>query len=317
MARISNFIKAIRPGRSSNIRVMVLCMFAATIFWFFNALNENYDTTIKYPVEFDYNTEDVIPLQALPDEVQLNVSGLGWNLLRNSLGIKVTPLHIPLENAEINTIPGSVLPGYITDQLDQFSLNYVLTDTLYINIDNRISRTFSLSVDSSSISLDDNFFITNPIRYTPDSVVLSGPESILAAMPDSITIQIPQENIDEDYNEDVPINLTEGRLIQRDPPTVNVVFGVKEFEEMTAEVPLRLINIPEKAYVEQETVPVRFMIRQDKTDGFNPKEEMAVAIDFNEMDNSDSTVTPKATDFPAYLRSVQVDTSHIKVFYNE
>jgi len=317
MSRLSDILKAVRPDKASNIRVILLCVCAATIFWFFNALNENYSTTLNYPLKFIYNQEEYIAVDPLPENVQINVSGLGWNLLRNSLGIKVSPLEIPLETpSEVRRIVAASVPGLITDQLDEFQLNYVLTDTLFVNVDRRVSKNFVLQIDSVNISLEENYRIVNPIRFTPDSVELRGPNGIIKELPDTILISLPQDVIDENYNEDVAINLPNGRLIRRNPPTVNVVFAVEEFVDREAMAPLKIENITDKAYIETEAVKVTYKVRNSLA-GQIAEDQIEIIADFNKMNLEDSTIVPQLTSFPDRITDVKIDTARIKVKFNE
>lgn len=317
MSRLADIFRAVRPDKASNVRVILLCLFAATTFWFFNALNENYSTTLNYPLQFIYNQEEYIAVDPLPENVQINVSGLGWNLLRNSLGIKVSPLEIPLENPmEVKRIVAASVPGLITDQLDEFQLNYVLTDTLFVNVDRRVSKKFALAIDSVNISLEENYRIINLIRFTPDSVELRGPEGIIRNLPDTILVGIPQEAIDENYNEDVAINLPNGRLIRRNPPTVNVVFAVEEFLNRETMAPLKIENITDKAYIETESVKVMYKVRASFTDQVQ-QDQIEVIADFTQMNPEDSTIIPQLVSFPDQITDVKLDTTRIKVKFNE
>lgn len=294
-------------------------MFAATTFWFLNALNENYSTTLSYPLRFVYDHEHYIAVDELPDNIQVNVSGLGWNLFRNSLGIKVTPLRIVLDNpTEVRKITGAGLPALISDQMSEVQLNYVLTDTLYVNIDEKIRRSFPIKIDSAHISLEKNYRINNSIRYTPDSVILEGPQSIISGMPDTLAVNIPQTGIDDDYKEDVPVNTPNNTLIKRNPPTVNVTFGVEEFVKLKANVPLKAENFPENglAYIEANDVPVEFFVAQSKRDQVKTEDFTAI-VDYNELNKGDSTLIPALTAYPGYARDVSIDTTRIKVHFNE
>jgi len=48
----------ISPRQVSNIKVVVLCVAAATTFWILNALNkEDYTTIVDYPIEFEFDQE--------------------------------------------------------------------------------------------------------------------------------------------------------------------------------------------------------------------------------------------------------------------
>src|SRR6478609_9977380 len=131
---------------------------AATVFWFFNALNKNYSTNISFPLAFEYNQENYVPVTQLPSTVRLNVSGLGWDLLRKSSGLKVPPLTIPLERpTEIRKIVGSTLPALLSTQLEGFQINFVLTDTLRVDIDEKVKKKFGVTIDSIQRYLHSDF----------------------------------------------------------------------------------------------------------------------------------------------------------------
>lgn len=97
MALIQSILSFLRFN-NKNWKVILLCIFAAAIFWIFNSLNKNYSASIDFPLAFDYDQESYVAVKSLPDEIKLNVTGLGWDLFRKSAGLKVPPLRIPLEN---------------------------------------------------------------------------------------------------------------------------------------------------------------------------------------------------------------------------
>ena len=77
--RLFNSILNIFRFNRRNWRAVVLCVFAATIFWFFNALNKSYTTNINFPLSFDYDRDNFVPVRNLPAQVRLNVTGNGWD----------------------------------------------------------------------------------------------------------------------------------------------------------------------------------------------------------------------------------------------
>ena len=120
---------------SRNWKAVGLCIFAATVFWFFNALNKNYTTNINLPLVFDFDRERYIPIRPLPEVVRFNVTGVGWNLFRRSVGLKFPPLVVPLpQPSDVKKIVGSTLPALVSNQPEGFAINFVLTDTLHVAI---------------------------------------------------------------------------------------------------------------------------------------------------------------------------------------
>ena len=319
MSKISTILKSIGPERVKNIRVIVLSIAAAATFWFLNALNDNYSTTLRYPIKFNFDQEKYIALEELPKDIQINVSGLGWNLFRNSLGIKVTPLYFKLENpAEIKKILGSSLLATLSDQLDEFQVNFILTESLFINIDKRATRTYLLGVDSVAIQLNQDYWITSPIQFFPDSVNLTGPESYLDNFKDSIIVTIPQNDIDQNYNEDIPIEFENSRLITRDPPTMNIKFSVEKYRKAEMLIPVIFENIPEKSKVKlaSENAKLSYLVAESKAESLTP-EQFEIIANFKKINKADSTVPISVKNYPSFLRKVKLDTALFKIIYNE
>ena len=308
-----------KPERANRFRVIALCVIAATTFWFLNSLNENYSATVRFPLEFIYDPDKYIAVENLPADIQLNVNGLGWNLLRNNLGIKVTPIRIPLENpSEIKKISGAAVPGYIADQLNDFDLNFVITDTLAINIDRRMNKLCFVKIDSNSISLEENYRVTSPLNFLPDTTRISGPSSIIELLPDTVTVVIPQEEIDENYNEIVPITIEHPKtqLLKRNPPTVNITFDVEEFITSKVFAPLIPLNLPANADINIAALEVSYVVPSDQRDAV-AAESFEILLDFEAMDPVDSTIIPELAMAPPYVQDVVLDTMKIKVIFNE
>lgn len=312
-------MKSISPERIRNIRVITLCIVAAATFWFLNALNDTYSTTLKYPLVFSYDTEKYIALEQPPEYIQINVSGLGWNLFRNSLGIKVTPVNFNLQNAsEVKKIPGNSILGTLSDQLDEFDVNFILTDTLFVNIDSRATRRFKLAVDSTAIKLNEQYWLSSTLRFSPDSVTLQGPESILSKMDEVLVIDIPQSDIDENYNEDIPIEFENSRLISRDPPTMNVVFGVEEYTSSEIDVPVSLKNFPanDKVYITDTLRRLVYNVGINRAGNVAPNLFQIVA-DYNMINPEDSTITLEVARHPEFTKDVHLDSTKVKVQFND
>ena len=79
--------KEFKTGINENWKVVVLAVAGAATFWLFNALNKNYDTRLNYPVVFEFNRDSVVVVTPLAEEINIDVNGGGWNLIRNTFWI--------------------------------------------------------------------------------------------------------------------------------------------------------------------------------------------------------------------------------------
>ena len=204
-----NSILNILRFNKKNWKAVSLCIFAATVFWFFNALNKSYSTTISFPLVFDYDREKFIPVKQLPASVRLNVTGIGWNLFRRSVGVKVPPLVIPLDKpSDVRKIVGSTLPALFANQLSGFQINFVMTDTLRLTIEPKATRKVMLRLDLPPSIFKDGYALVSPIRITPDLVVLEGPQRLINNLSDPVFLIILQKNIDENFTEVVQVRFS-------------------------------------------------------------------------------------------------------------
>jgi hypothetical protein len=185
---------------SKNWKAITLCFIAATVFWFFNALNKNYTTNIRFPLEFEYDEAGFVPVKPLPADVRINVTGMGWDLFRRSSGLKVPPLTIPLERpAEVKKIVAA--PALFAPQLERFEINFILTDTFNIQIEPRQERWITLRLDPGSIDLKNNFVRTSEPVLEPDSIYVEGPLPMVNSFIEPVYLELGDTDIDEDYRE--------------------------------------------------------------------------------------------------------------------
>lgn len=296
-----------------NWKAVVLCLFAATVFWFFNALNKNYSANINFPVSFDYDRENYVPVKSLPTAIRMNVSGLGWDLFRKSSGLKVPPLVIPLERpGEIRKIVGSTLPALFSAQLDGLQINFVLTDTVYIDIDEKVRKKFSLTVDSVWHYLHSDFGVINEITLIPDTLWIEGPRKIVSALPDVINVALPQNNIDRDFIGEVEIILLNDALLKRNPPVVEVAFDVEKLMEISDRVQLKVINAHPSVHpsVDVQEVNCTFRLPVSLVNAL-AVDSLSAIIDLKTLTSGDHQVIPRIEGLPKNAYLVKVDTVRI------
>lgn len=87
----------ISSKRLSNLKVVVLCVAAATTFWVLNALNkDNYTTIVDYPIAWDFDESKYMAVKPLPESFPIQISGNGWDLLRKYFKLNEPPFIINL-----------------------------------------------------------------------------------------------------------------------------------------------------------------------------------------------------------------------------
>lgn len=211
-----------------NLKPLILCFLAATLFWVLDTLSRGgYTTKIDYPIEFQYDQNQYIPLQQLPQKITIDLTSTGWDLVKKSLKINQTPLvyrlEKPLSISELNT---NSLINSLAIQLPHTKINYVESETFSLKFDRKITKTVTLKVDNPSLA--DGYAISSSINITPSTIQLVGAESVLKNYPDFIQLKINKRNIASNFDEKLKIDYPKNPMIKASAEKALVSFEVAE-----------------------------------------------------------------------------------------
>ena len=320
--RVKNFIwwffRPFSPSGNRYWKIVILCFLAASTFWLLNALNKNYTTRISYPVRFNYNRDALIPIRPLPEEVEISVSGQGWRLLRKSLGIDVRPAEINLRNVPAATfLTGPSLRPTLMNLLDELTLNFVATDTLFFKFDYRVERTIPIAVDTTVIEAAENHVILPPVTVSPARVTFRGPASLVDSLPDPYVVRPPSRRLTSDYETTVPLEVVQNKeLVKADVNEVQVRFKVAPLVQEDLQVEPGLVNFPQnRSFVMRPAnATLRYSYPQGRT---IDQEQFVVVLDYARYNPQDSTIVPTLVQQPPNLQRLAISPEKFKVFFQE
>jgi hypothetical protein len=302
----------------TNWKAVSLCFLAATVFWFFNALNKNYATNVKLPLQFEFDHYRFVASKPLPHDIYVNVSGNGWDLLRKYLGLKLPAVVITLERpVETRKIVGSTLPPLLASQLGTLKINHIVTDTLYVSIEAKDSIGIKVLVDPNEITFKKGYGRTSPIVVLPDSIEVEGPVSVLKQLPDSIVISLPSQKLNSNYREQVEVRVQGYESVKRNPPVVEVMFEVAEVTEVQQRIKLELINVAEFTRIMQDKDSVACVVQvpSSRLDDFKQAASgIRAEIDLRDARQGGRKVLPTVSGLPPYTVLVSIDSVRMKLY---
>jgi hypothetical protein len=310
----------LRFQKPDSLKVVVYCILTAATFWFFSALNKEYDASVRYPVEWNFDLDNYVVVEELPEDIQMNVSGLGWKLLRANSGIGLTPLTLRLTDPTSNkSLPGNYFSNQIAEELEQLQLNYIIEDSLLFNIDHKEKQSFPIYIDSVNIDLDDGYRITSTIEYDTELIEIEGPAKALESMPkDTFWVFVIETNIDSDFSSEVPLQLEYPDLMQAKPQTIKVSFEVSNFVDQEMVLPINYSNIESlnNIFFKDSLITLHYLIQEEYKDSIT-SEMFVVEADFKSINRADSTLTLNLQTQTDLLVDPYFDFPQVKVYYNE
>ena len=288
----------------ANWKAILLCVLAASIFWLFNAFNKNHVANIEFPLRFEFDQEKFVPIDELPGRIGINVSGNGWDLFRNQFGLKIPVLAIPLDRPlETKKIVSESLTSVFQPQLEKLTINFLISDTLRLQIDEKDFHKFKVNPDFTDFSFEEGFGRTSPIVILPDSVVLTGPKSLLHQMPDFVSVKIRGESIDQNISEQLEIFKEQQNFVV-EPPSVKVMFEVGRVIDFKAT--LKLTN--KMKTIPSDSIDVWFRIPAKREEEFRNQLVEMSAIASVQTAVKDGVVNPTIRNVPVYAELIRMDS---------
>lgn len=230
-----------------------VAIFIALCLWFIVNLSRDFNVTIEVPIVLSNLPSDVTVSSDIPETASVVLTGEGWNLI----SVYTNPPRL-LVNAESDDVN---LAEQLRSQVGVFSnLNIVQVrpTQLYIQRENRVTRNLPVR-NRINIQLADQFGMLSDPILSPDSVTVTGAESVIDSLEYWDTAETEFSNINESVNRIVQLQSMSGVTLE--PSTVVLSMEVAEFTEAEIRVPVRTRNLPSGRAVSYN--PSSIMVRYD------------------------------------------------------
>ncbi|MEB2780372.1 CdaR family protein [Algoriphagus sp. C2-6-M1] len=309
----------ISPKRLSNLKVVVLCIAAATTFWILNALNkDDYNTIVDFPVDIIYDKSQFVAVSGLPKTLEIEISGNGWDLLRKYFNFNNDSYPIELNNPSTkNYILTADLKRSLGDFLSPTQLVSVIKDSLKFNIDKIKTIKIKPVLDSTSFSLGKNYRVLKQITFSPETITLIGPSSVLDSLksfPVFLEENRINKSIDKEISLIVPENLGNHVTIEEDK--IRVKLEVVEFLEGNKRLKIKKLNFPKSVTLAEEDVVIMISYLVDERKSAELKDlEFEAVLDYYKRNKEDSTLTVQVKPVPDYLEQVVTVPAILKLKY--
>ncbi len=222
-------------------------LIASLLFWLLMNLSKEYVTDINLDVSYQNIEQDKLILNEPPKEIALSVKANGFKLIGTSFVHK--PIIIDLKNLTRKTDSTYYLlsKNLMTDIQNQLksglTLNKVNVDSIFFNINKLHSKKVPVQ-PNISISYKKGFDLASSIKLVPDSIVISGAKKLLDTIIKVKTEEMEFTNISNNVSTKISILIPE--RIKTKFRKASLEFKVDKFTEGIMEVPVSIINLPEK-----------------------------------------------------------------------
>lgn len=218
--------------------VFLLGCLIAVFLWLMVNLGKEYYLTVNIPLEITNYSDDMAFSTPPPKIITVGVSGEGWNLVslyRNPPGIT---FRYEEGLVDITNIVQSQLASYSDVTVQKVNPSFITVEMEPIAV-KRVPV-----IPNLDIRLRTQYEISGSVRVYPDSVTVSGAESIIDTLRFWPTERLQLRNVQQPVNRRLHLVTRDGIQI-KDTTQVDVAFDVTEFTEGEIRIYVRARNIPE------------------------------------------------------------------------
>ena len=216
---------------------MLLSLVVAAVMWFSFSMRESYPLTLRVPVEIVRTPPGQALRAAPPAMATVTVEGEGWTLL--TLSRRPPAIRVYADAATVDltaALRESGLPAGIAVQSVQPQM-------IELALDTRTRRRLPIRL-REDIRTEPPYDLVRPPTLTPDSVEVTGSQTLLGALDDWPTALFSIDAVDGSLTRTVALADTFGGLLEPAVRTTRVEVEIAEFTEGRRFLEVEVENLP-------------------------------------------------------------------------
>lgn len=297
--RVGDRLRALRPSSElddtdhGGWMAAVLSVVVALTLWFTFSMRETYTVSVRVPIEVAALPTGQALREAPPRTVAAQVQGEGWDLL--AFTRSVPAVRVAAESPTVDVVAALSEAGLPSG----IGVVGAQPRTFELALDTRTSRRVPIRL-VSDLSLASSFGLIRPPQLSPDSVVVSGAQSLLGGLRDWPTERFTLDDIRASTTRWVALEDTLGGLLEPDRRQTRVSVQVGRFTEGERLLDIVVRNRPPGApTVRFDPAQVRAVYRVPSDDTYEraaDSPEFVAVVDYGDIarDTTDGAVPIRA-----------------------
>jgi hypothetical protein len=319
--KLVKYLKKVYFKNDKRVAAYLVCVAIATGFWFLNALSKTYTVKIVAPVEYYNFPNNKTLANNLPDKFELTIRSHGFTILRRKLIFLLGPLSFNV-NEMTNSRMLDIKKNNFALPTRQFlnELSYQLSndieilsmtpDTLFFRFGKMTQKRVKIK-PVVNVNLKKQFQISGEKSTSPNTVVVSGPQSILDTL--QFVYTNPSEFNDVDQSIKAKAEISPVKDLFFDPQWVELMIPVEEYTEAQQSVPVNITDVPANLKVKlfPAQVKVSFLVGLSRFSEIH-SEDFKLAVSYTDIENGQQRLRIKSVSVPAFLYDVKITPEEIE-----
>jgi hypothetical protein len=251
------------------VAVFLFFLAISTVFWFLNALNSEYETSISFRTEFsDLPSGKTLP--TLSDEnLTLNIKAYGFDILAMKLS-EISPFQIniakygifpkaPSDSSSMYILTDNLINS-VQDQIGtKIRIRKISPDTVFFNFSKTITKKLPI-FNAAELIPAPLYLLSGQIKCEPESIRVTGTKEVFENIRQISVKGKVFSNLRDNFEQEVELLPIDGLTYSEQKVRITA-----EFEQYTEEefsVPITILNLPDNVNIRTfpEKIKVSFKI---------------------------------------------------------
>ncbi len=302
-------------------RVKFYFILISVFLWFLSKLSKDgYTAVVEFPVKYVNISADKSFGRIPNDKIKVSINSPGFTILKyklrsfSSLKIDLSKVEKKLDPRNSYWLTNSDL-SLIDNQLDpEVEVRSISPDTVYFDFNKLVKKKVAVRLKLKEAFSKDLGIYGKPI-LKPDSVLVSGPESLISKIKFLETEPIELKGDKPSLKKQLDLVLPNGKGLSFSVEEVDVSLEFSKMTEASMSIPIEIVGLPEKYKLKlfPENVKLTYKVAIRDYEKVRAS-DFRIYTDCSDIEsNSDKRyLTLKSSNYPDFIESIHFDPKRVE-----
>ena len=306
----------LKSVQEKRLNVFVLFLFLSFLISLLVKLSNNYTQTLNFEFSPTGLKSNEVIISEVPKSINVTISGRGFELLKYYIEkpvIEVDFSQLRKNNTQYVWSESEQLDKIINHFDSKIVVKSINPDTVVFPFDSQFIKKVPVTVVVNP-TFAVGFDLIDDFRSSPDSITVTGPESMLKIINSVSTKKIELNEINSAVDFPVELNISPSlSQLNFSHQSVSVVANVGKFTEGMVNVPVTIVNVPEDLIINffPKEISVVFYSSLEAYANIN-EADFIVECDFNLLTADNNYLNPVLVKQPLDVKTAQLKITQLE-----
>ena len=305
-----------KSAQEKRLNVFVLFLFLSFLISLLVKLSNNSTQTLSFELSPTELKSNEVIISEVPKSINVTISGRGFELLKYYIEkpvIEVDFYQLRKNNTQYVWTESEQLDKIINYFDSKIVVKSINPDTVVFPFDSQFIKKVPVMVIVNP-TFAVGFDLIDDFRSSPDSITVTGPESMLKIINSVSTKKIELNEINSAVDFPVELNISPSlSQLNFSHQSVSVVANVGKFTEGMVNVPVTIVNVPEDLIINffPKEISVVFYSSLEAYANIN-EADFIVECDFNLLTADNNYLNPVLVKQPLDVKTAQLKITQLE-----